>query len=98
MGDEAELLHDPDFRRLLTRRSRWRWGLSGFLIGAYLLYGVLGVYFPQRYAAPFMGSALPWGMAMGLLIILLSIVLSILYVQIVNRIESEESRNREKRR
>jgi hypothetical protein len=29
MGKEAEVLRDPEFRKLLAQRSRWRWGLSG---------------------------------------------------------------------
>lgn len=91
MGDDAELLRDPGFQRLLSRRSRWRWGLSGFLIGAYLLYGVLGIYLPELYAGGFMGSAMPTGMAMGIIIIVLSVVLSMLYVRVVNQIEAEES-------
>ena len=48
------------------------------------------------YAAPFMGIALPWGMAVGLVIIALSIVLSIAYVRIVNRLEAEEIVERDK--
>lgn len=87
-GDEGRLA-DAAFRRRLARRSRWRWGLSGALIVAYLAWGVLGIYFPYAYAAPLPGSAVPWGMAIGLLIIVLSIVLSIVYVRVVGRIEAE---------
>ncbi len=90
MGDEAQRLQDPGFRRLLARRSRWRWTLSGLLIGAYLLYAVAGIYYADAYAAPFLGSAVPWGMAIGYLIIALTIALSLVYVRVVNRIESSE--------
>jgi len=98
MGDEAELLRDPAFRKLLTRRSRWRWGLSAVLIGAYLLWGVGGIYFAEAYAAPFFGNALPWGMAVGLLIIAMSIVLAVVYVRVVNRLEAEETIEQERHR
>jgi uncharacterized membrane protein (DUF485 family) len=98
MTDDAKLIRDPDFLKLLKRRSRWRWGFSALLIGAYLLYGVLGVYMKDAYAAPFLGSALPVGMALGLVIILLSIALSILYVRIVNVLEGEETREQERHR
>jgi len=97
MGDGAELLKDPGFQRLLSRRARWRWGLSGFLIVAYLAWGVASIYFPSAYAAPFMSMTLPWGMAAGILIIVLSIVLSIVYVRVVNRIEAEEILGREQK-
>ena len=90
MTDDAELIRDPGFRKLLVRRSRWRWGFSGLLIAAYLLYGVLGVYLPEAYAAPVIGS-LPLGMAMGLGIIVLTIGLSIWYVGIATRLEAEET-------
>jgi uncharacterized membrane protein (DUF485 family) len=98
MGGETELLKDPEFQRLLVRRSRWRWGLSGLLIGAYLVWGIGGIYFAEAYAAPFMGIALPWGMAVGFLIIAMSIVLSMVYVRVVNRLEAEEAHEQDKHR
>ena len=98
MVDEAEWLRDPEFHRLLARRSRWRWGLSGLLIGSYLLWSVGGIYYTEAYAAPFLGLASPWGMALGFLIIGLSIAVSIVYVRVVNRLEAEDSLGREKSR
>jgi uncharacterized membrane protein (DUF485 family) len=88
--DEEKLYHDPRFRKLLASRSRWRWGLSTFLIGAYLLWGVAGIYFRQAYAAPVPGTTIPAGMVAGVVIILLSIILSIVYVRVVTRIEARE--------
>ena len=38
MGNEAEILRDPEFQKMLAQRSRWRWGLSGSLIGLYFTY------------------------------------------------------------
>jgi hypothetical protein len=35
MANEADMLRDPEFQKMLATRSRWRWGLSGGLIGAY---------------------------------------------------------------
>jgi uncharacterized membrane protein (DUF485 family) len=96
MANEAELLRDPGFQRLLSRRSRWRWCLSGFLIGAYLVWAIAGLYYPAAYATSFMGSAVPWGMLVGILIIIVSIVLSIVYVRVINRIEREEMLERDR--
>lgn len=87
MTDAAERLADPEFQRLLERRSRWRWGLSGVLIVAYLAYGIGGVYFAEAFGRPVFGSSLPLGMALGYLIIFASIVLSVVYVRAVNRLE-----------
>ncbi len=95
MADEARLLDDPQFRKLLRQRSRWRWGLSGFVIAAYLVYGITGIYFAEAYAIPFPGTSIPFGMAIGNAIIILSIVMSIAYVRIVNRLEDEEAREKE---
>ena len=92
VSGDAGMGADAAFRRRLARRGRWRWGLSGSLIAAYLAWGVLGIYFPYAYATPVAGSALPRGMAVGLLIILLSIVLSVVYVRVVSRIESDARR------
>ena len=95
MGDDAELLRDPAFQRLLVRRSRWRWGLSGLTIGAYFIWAIAGLYFAEAYGRPLPGTAIPGGIAVGLIIIVLSIVLSIVYVRIVNRLEAGEMSEQE---
>ena len=84
MVDES-LLNDPGINRLLMRRSRWRWGLSGGLIGIYLAYCLAGVYLPDVLARPVLGSSIPWGIALGYLIMALSVFLSVLYIRIVGR-------------
>ena len=86
MMDEAEIFRDPEFQQLLKRRSQWRWGLSGGLIGVYLAYCLVGVYFSDAYARPFLGSSIPWGIALAYLIIAMSIFLAILYIRIVGRL------------
>ena len=88
MTDEAEVLRDPGFRKLLKQRSRWRWGFSGGLVGSYLLYVVAGIYIPEVYATPFAGLSIPWGVVLGYLIIGLSIVLSVIYVRAINKLKS----------
>jgi uncharacterized membrane protein (DUF485 family) len=98
MTDEATVLKDPAFQRLLKRRSHWRWGLSGGLIGAYLAYCLAGVYLPDVLARPVLGSSIPWGIALGYLIIALSVFLSILYIRIVGRILEVPLGDRESKR
>lgn len=88
MKDDTALLRDPDFLRMLSQRSRWRWGLSGFLISAYFLYAVGGLYFAEVYARPFGDSSVPRGIVIGLSLIGLSIVLSLIYIRIVNGLQS----------
>ena len=81
-------IDEPRIQALLARRSRLRWRFSAILIVAYLVWGVAGVYAPGFYAAPFLGIAMPTGIAMGFAIIILSMVLAVVYVRIVNEIES----------
>lgn len=88
MGDDSKLFDDTEFRRLLIRRHRWRRTLSGLLIGAYFTWAIGGIYFAEAYALPLPGTAIPRGIAVGLLIILMSIILSLVYVGIVDRIEA----------
>ena len=85
MGNEADILRDPEFRKMLVHRSRWRWGLSGGLIGVYLAYCLVGVYFADAFGRPFLGSSIPWGITLGYLIIALSVGLSMLYIRVVGR-------------
>jgi len=91
MDAEADITDDPAFRQLLATRSRIRWVFSTLLIGIYLGFGVAGVYFPQAYATPFMGSSMPWGLAMGFSIIALSVALSIIYIRTINRLEARNT-------
>ena len=86
MGNEAELLRDPEFQKLLAQRSRWRWGLSGSLIGIYFAYCLAGIYLTETFGLPFLGSSITWGIVLGYLIIALAIVLSIFYIRIVGRL------------
>lgn len=88
----AGISEAPDksrFHELLARRSRLRWGLSGFLITAYFCYSIGGLYLPEAWAQPAFGSGIPLGIALGGLIIVLSIIFAIFYVRIVNDIEAD---------
>lgn len=83
---ELELLNDPEFRTLLRRRSRLRWGLTLLLVVAYLGYGIGGLYFGAFFARPIAGSGTTVALAGGFGIILLAIVAALYYVWRVNHI------------
>ncbi len=89
MSDAASIYNDPEFQIMLKKRSRLRWGFSISLIGAYVGYGIMGLQIPDAYATSFFGSSVPWGMAMGFMLIGASVVMSVLYVRIINRLEAD---------
>ena len=89
MSDAATIFDDPAFQAMLKKRSRLRWGFSISLIGAYIAYGIVGLQIPDAYATSFLGSSVPWGMALGFILIGSSVVMSVFYVRIINRLEAE---------
>tara|TARA_B100001750_G_scaffold163598_1_gene132286 strand:- start:1221 stop:1514 length:294 start_codon:yes stop_codon:yes gene_type:complete len=91
---DGESTSDPEIQAALARRSRLRWTYSVLLIGVYLAWAVTGVYLPAFYASPFLGLALPTGIAMAFAIIGLSILLAAIYVRKVDRFEDDEKRAR----
>jgi len=86
MNDNSEMLDDPEFQRVIRRRSRLRWSFSGVILGVYLLWGICGVYFADFYAAPFFGNTLPTGLAMGFMIIALAMIMAVVYVRLTNKV------------
>lgn len=88
MGDEAALLDDPAFQQLLRKRSRLRWGFSSLIVGAYLAFGIGGLLMPQQYAVLIFNDAISVGLTLGYLIIGASIVSSVVYVRLINRLEA----------
>ena len=81
---DVSILQDPDFKRLLIYRSRLRWILSGVLIAPYLAWALAGIYFSEAMGTPFPGTPVSWSIVLGYVIIALSIVLSLIYVRIIN--------------
>jgi len=90
MSDESARLDDPEFRRVMKRRSFLRWSFSGVILAVYLLWGICGVYFADFYAAPFFGNTLPTGLAMGFMIIALAMIMSVVYVRLTNKLSPGE--------
>ena len=86
-GDDTRF-DDPAFQRSLRQRAKLRWTFSVSLISAYLLWGVFGVYFKSFYSSPLPGTSMPLGVAMAFAITLASIVLAVVYVRLVNRMET----------
>lgn len=90
MGRDKDIFDNPEFQRLLSRRSRWRWALSIGLIGAYFAYCLAGIYFNDAFARPALGTSISWGIVLGYLVIALAIILSILYIRVVGRLVEDQ--------
>lgn len=95
MTRESGIYHEPHFQQMLAIRARWRWTLSGVLIGVYFAYCLAGIYFTDAFAKPAFGSSVSWSIALGYGVILLAIVLSILYIRVTGRLLDKPSRKPE---
>ena len=75
----------PDFRRLVAVRRRVTWSFLAILLGLYVAFGLLSVYYPAILARPvFADGVVPVGVAMGYLNLALTFVLTVAYVWIAN--------------
>ena len=87
MGDlTEEITGSKKFQDLLAKRSRLRWGLTAFLVTAYVGYGLAGVWFSDALSRPFFGTALSWIMAIAYIIMFLSVVTSLYYVRAIGKL------------
>lgn len=80
-----EILTDKNFHKLVSVRRRVSWSFLLVLLGFYLVFGLLSVYFPSLLAHPvFSDGAVPIGIAMGYAILTLSFILTLVYLWLAN--------------
>lgn len=80
-----EILASRDFQRLVSVRRRVSWSFLLFLLGLYLIFGLLSVYSPATLARPVVaGGVVPVGVALGYFILAMTFVITLLYVWIAN--------------
>ena len=82
---DKEVLKNADFHRLVAIRRWVSWSFLLVLLGLYLAFGLLSVYFPAFLARP-IGSdgVVPVGIAMGYFILAMTFILMLAYVWIAN--------------
>ncbi len=81
-----EILSNKNFHKLVSLRRRVSWSFLLVLLGSYLIYGLLSVYFPSFLARPvFSDGIVPLGIAMGYAILALTFILTLIYLWIANR-------------
>lgn len=75
----------PRFARLVAARSRFAWTLTAVVLGIYYGYMMVVSFAPQLLAAPLSdGGTLPVGVPVGAAIIVLSWVLTGVYIRRAN--------------
>ncbi len=80
-----EILANKNFHKLVSVRRRIAWSFLLVLLGSYLTYGLLSVYSPSLLARPvFSDGIVPVGIVMGYAILVLTFLLTLIYVWIAN--------------
>ena len=80
-----EILANKNFHKLVSVRRRISWSFLLVLLGSYLIYGLLSVYSPSLLARPvFSDGIVPVGIVMGYAILVLTFLLTLIYVWIAN--------------
>ena len=83
---DKEILTNKDFQKLMTIRRWVSWSFLLLLLGLYLAFGLLSVYFPEVLARPvFAGGVVPFGVVMGYGILSMIFIATLVYVLIANR-------------
>ncbi|MBB3104121.1 DUF485 domain-containing protein [Azomonas macrocytogenes] len=76
---------NPRFKELVAKRGRFAWLLSAVILAAYFAFILLIAFNPGLLGIPLReGSATTWGIPLGVGIIILSFVLTGVYVQRAN--------------
>ena len=82
---DKEILINKDFQQLVKVRRRVSWSFLIFLLGLYVAFGVLSVYYPAVLARPvFTGGIVPFGVLMGYAILASAFIITLIYVRISN--------------
>lgn len=81
---------DPRYQALVARRDRFAWMLSAIVLIAYFGFILLVAFDKPLLAAPIAGGATSLGIPLGIGIILLSIVLTGIYVRRANGVFDAE--------
>ena len=82
---DKEILLNKDFQQLVKVRRRVSWSFLIFLLGLYVAFGVLSVYYPAVLARPvFTGGIVPFGVLMGYAILASAFIITLIYVRISN--------------
>lgn len=75
---------DPDYHKLVARRSRYGWTLAVIMLVVYYGY-ILLIAFNRDFLATRMGAGvMTWGIPIGLFVIVFTVVITGIYVRRAN--------------
>ena len=84
---DKDILNNKNYLRLVAVRRRVTWSFLFFLLGSYLVFGLLSVYAPPFLARPvFSDGVVPVGILMGYAILALTFILTLVYVWLANKL------------
>lgn len=76
---------DPEFHELEQKRGRFSWILASILLLMYFSFILIIAFIPEVFGIPiFQGSVITWGIPIALSVILLSFLLTGIYVYRAN--------------
>ncbi len=75
-----------NFQELVVRRSNFAWSLSAIMLVAYYSFILIVAFYPKFFSTPiFEGAVTTYGIPAGMFIIILSFVLTGVYVRRTNK-------------
>jgi uncharacterized membrane protein (DUF485 family) len=76
-----QIYSDPEFHELERKRGRFSWLLTCMVLLTYFSFILVIAFAPEIFAVPvYEGSVITWGIPVGLFVILLSFLLTGVYV------------------
>jgi uncharacterized membrane protein (DUF485 family) len=80
-----QIYADPEFHELEKKRGRFSWFLASIVLFTYFSFILIIAFAPHLFASPlYENSIITWGIPVGLFVILLSFLLTGIYVYRAN--------------
>jgi uncharacterized membrane protein (DUF485 family) len=75
---------DPDYRKLVERRSKFGWALTWSMMVVYYGFTLLCAFDKQFMGSRIGDGVMTWGIPLGLFVILFTVVVTAIYVRRAN--------------
>ncbi len=75
---------DPNYRKLVTTRSRFSWMLTWSMMAVYYGFTLLCAFDKEFMGSRFSDGVMTWGIPLGLFVIVFTVVVTAIYVRRAN--------------